>query len=548
LIGGIDEWTRKPIDLNLTDADGLGFSARFLPDRNGDGFADLAVGAPWADPQGRPDAGSVLILSGTDGRLLSRLDGTIPGGLFGFALADHPAGLLVGAPVSRSFDPFPVEDASIRSLTAQNQAGSASGSVYLFSDANKLLLQIDGTVLGSEFGAAVQAVPDSDEDGIDEILIGAPGGGLQHSEPGSVSLYSSQGALLRALRGQEPGERFGQAVAASVIDSDKTGIAVGAPLADHARGRVSILSTKGELVSRLQGESEGDEFGSAISGGLDATGDGRADLLVGAPLADEDVGVDAGAAFLYAANDLLVARYRGKRAGDHLGRTVLIAEDLNGDEVGDVVVGAPLSEGGSSFLVVASAVDSDEDGISDSGDNCPDTPNPDQSDVDGDGTGDACDLCSGEATAVLKTCLDAHFNRRTGLSRWVVKLSNHARHLHVDGRCGARGFYRLPLHESLVFKTPEAPQSGTYRLRLLARAKHPSILEVKVGGETLRTSIEREHCERGWAWTKPILVSLPAGSARVKVQVKSGGAVDLEAAKLVADCGERTVHDGISRR
>ena len=39
------------------------------------------------------------------------------------------------------------------------------------------------------------------------------------------------------------------------------------------------------------------------------------------------------------------------------------------------------------------ATDSDEDGIFDSLDNCPLTPNPGQEDADGDGAGDACDNC-----------------------------------------------------------------------------------------------------------------------------------------------------------
>lgn len=38
-------------------------------------------------------------------------------------------------------------------------------------------------------------------------------------------------------------------------------------------------------------------------------------------------------------------------------------------------------------------LDEDEDGIPDSEDNCPLTPNPDQDDADGDGAGDACDNC-----------------------------------------------------------------------------------------------------------------------------------------------------------
>ena len=38
-------------------------------------------------------------------------------------------------------------------------------------------------------------------------------------------------------------------------------------------------------------------------------------------------------------------------------------------------------------------LDTDDDGVPDIRDNCPETPNPDQRDTDGDGVGDACDNC-----------------------------------------------------------------------------------------------------------------------------------------------------------
>jgi hypothetical protein len=54
---------------------------------------------------------------------------------------------------------------------------------------------------------------------------------------------------------------------------------------------------------------------------------------------------------------------------------------------------------GDPTLVKSSAlVDSDEDGVPDAFDNCPDDHNPDQIDSDGDGIGDICDGCCGEFT------------------------------------------------------------------------------------------------------------------------------------------------------
>ncbi len=49
-------------------------------------------------------------------------------------------------------------------------------------------------------------------------------------------------------------------------------------------------------------------------------------------------------------------------------------------------------------------VDSDGDGIPDTGDNCPDVFNPDQADGDGDGIGDACDDISDSCTAAVELC------------------------------------------------------------------------------------------------------------------------------------------------
>ena len=60
--------------------------------------------------------------------------------------------------------------------------------------------------------------------------------------------------------------------------------------------------------------------------------------------------------------------------------------------------------------------DRDDDGVPDSEDNCPDTPNPDQRDTDGDGSGDECDPTPGNTPCEVRgdgrLASGAHFNLR----------------------------------------------------------------------------------------------------------------------------------------
>lgn len=73
-------------------------------DINGDGVPDFVVGARYADPYGRVDAGSVYVYSGADGSQLASYHGETAGDMFGSSLAsagdlngDGIADLVVGA-------------------------------------------------------------------------------------------------------------------------------------------------------------------------------------------------------------------------------------------------------------------------------------------------------------------------------------------------------------------------------------------------------------------------------------------------------------------
>ena len=85
--------------------DSLGSSVASAGDVNQDGFPDVIVGALGADPGGRTGAGSVFVYSGRNGEQLWQFDGAASADDFGFSIsgagdvnADGFADVIVSAP------------------------------------------------------------------------------------------------------------------------------------------------------------------------------------------------------------------------------------------------------------------------------------------------------------------------------------------------------------------------------------------------------------------------------------------------------------------
>jgi hypothetical protein len=165
--------------------------------------------------------------------------------------------------------------------------------------------------------------------------------------------------------------------------------------------------------------------------------------------------------------------------------------------------------------------DRDLDGVCDGSDNCPATPNTDQADLDGDGIGDICDGCTAAFQARL-LCLDEEYEPATGLSRWVVSTEANVHHPSGDGLCGTRGFYQLKKGAALTLETPDLPEPGRYRMRLLVKdgAGHTKeALRIEVGGESFEVDVtEKRPVEKGWRWTETIEVELPPGVHPIRIE------------------------------
>ncbi len=339
--------------------DNLGISVASAGDTDNDGKDDILIGARSNDAGGI-QAGQAYLFRGPVNGSLSPNQATAV--ITGSAFEELGIGVASAGDINN--------DGFGDIVIGAHQFGDSNGRAYVFFgpvSGNRLSASANAIVTGQfpndSVGIAL-AAGDVDNDGFDDLVLGAPHGPIDFLDPGRVHLFfgpisgeMNAGAADVIFRGEMDNDLFGQSVDTGDMNGDGLAdVVVGANqlfndgagkayvfLAPFTPGLIFAVNANGKMI----GEAPHDNFGDAVAVAGDVNGDGRDDMLVGA-WDNGTVHPRGGRAYLFfgpvagqrpaLSADLIVS---SEEPGDRVGKSVNAAGDLNGNGRSDLIIGAP---------------------------------------------------------------------------------------------------------------------------------------------------------------------------------------------------------------
>ncbi len=344
------DWTAS----GLTDGANAGIAVALGQDVNGDGYGDVLVGAHWGNSvyvwYGRPSWTSASTTP--DQILVSPQADALFGASVAFAgdvNGDGFADVVVGAPywlASASSLPAPIPYP--HAGNALLYLGSLTGLVP--TTWNATLLQTDALE-----GTSVASAGDVNSDGFSDVIIGSGSWDSSLNEQGHARVFlgSASGLSLTAdaeWKGAAASEYFGNAVAGiGDFDGDGYGdVAIGA-FGTATGGEAYVIrggpSGPDSAPTWTYSVPGGSAFGNAVSGAGDINGDGYSDLLVGEVFGSTGGLADCGNVRVFLGGEIpppsSYVTYSGDDDFVNLGHAVAGGGDINGDGFGDILTSEP---------------------------------------------------------------------------------------------------------------------------------------------------------------------------------------------------------------